>query len=315
MTTWVIVVGLLLGSVLAAAEADPDPDAVVAVVVAAPDAAGAARALTQRFGWSPRQVDAVLGLDLGALAAMDAAALATILAANEVDGDQRLIDLAAKRLSAGGGMLLPTGADGQPGRLDGGVRFELDRVVIAAEAIDFTLAGLPAGGPFLATALLAAAPDGRVLIDTSRSRFESLDFRGVLSPGSVMVERLEVEPDAAAVAYRLVLEDLGPFSGQIRDEDGAWLPVSGDGGRMVIGLRAVLVSGRPADPTLSRIAIIGDPGVLELVEARQVLRVRSSEIELRFAAGGGLAAVETGADSEVEGRPHAVDALPEHDAE
>ena len=323
MPIWVLLVCLSTG--LVAAESELQPAAVVARILAAGDARSAAADLAQTYAWTPDQVAAVLALDLARLAELDAAGLAALLAAHAEVDDRRLIDLATKRVRATEGMVLPTAADGDHrGHLAGDVRFELDALVVAAERIDFSLAPVPGGGLFLDQAQIRPATDGRVRLDTRASRFAGLDFRGLLEPRRITVTRLAdagASPDGeageAGLRYRVELADLGAFTGTLRDDRNRWLPVAGNGRMMELAVALALVDGRPAGPRIAGVRITGGPDApasIDLHEPRQVLRVRSSLIVLHFAPDGGLERIETGTDSEIEGRPHveppAADGLP-----
>lgn len=294
------------------------PAEVVAVVLDAGDADDAGRILAARYGWQPRQVAAVLALELADLAGLGAAGLDSLLTATAASGDRQLLDLARKRLTAGEGMVLPVGDDGgehgtEAGHLRGGVVFELDQVRITAERIDFSLAPIPGGGPFLDSAELQPAADGRVVLDTRASRFESLGFRGLLEPRRVTVRRLPSQEEEGRLRFGVQLEGLDAFEGLVRDDAGDWIPVAGAGDAMALELVADVVAGRVADPRLVDLLIIGAPARLDLHRPRQGLRVRSGEIHLRFGPGGRLARIETGTDSEVEGLPPTAADLPPED--
>ncbi|MDA3962975.1 MAG: hypothetical protein PF961_19495 [Planctomycetota bacterium] len=279
-------------------------EALRAVLLAAPDAASVDASLAERFGLAPAQRAALLALPLAGLSGWDDRALQGFLAASLAGDDAQLVEMASKRMSAGAGTSLPAAGGTGAGRMSGGVRFELDRVALQADAIDFTLAAVAGADSVLDTALIDGGT-GLVQLDTRASRFASINFRGLLEPARIEITQRKMADDGLLV-FDCVFVELGSFAGLLRGKDGSWQPVEGTGTALHAEVEAQLIDGRLAAPRFRAMRLLGDaegPAQLALQERQQQVTVRSREVSLVFASDGRLERMDTGADTEVVGVP------------
>lgn len=126
---------------------------------------------------------------------------------------------------AAGSSVLSLSSD-RPSESSGGVRIGYEAVKLACDRLAYRLAPLAgAPRPVLLSAELRGGPagpeDGRVLFDSSASRLPQMAFRGVLRPQTVVISRLDPDPQRPQeVRFRAEAANLGDLHGVVETPAG-----------------------------------------------------------------------------------------------
>lgn len=176
-------------------------------------------------------------------------------------------------ITAGNGITL-TIAQRRPATssLSGGVEVIYERLVVACDAMDFSQSAVGGvGESVLDHGRVSSGPKGptpdRVRFDSRGTRIPTIGFRGLLTPASALLERLPAVAPAAPqgagptaatrVTYRLVMHQLGDWSGDLRGKGGEWMSFAGWGERAEVELDAAVLDRGLGQPRLRSIKLHG----------------------------------------------------------
>ena len=151
-----------------------------------------------------------------------------------------------------------------PSTLLGGVRIGYEHVLVLCDHIEYwqrPLLGVKR--TTLDHALIDQGPDspepGRVVFDSRASKLPQLAFRGIMQPAQVEIIRQPLKSeDKTHVNYRVLMHNLGAFSGDLQTTDG-WAPHAGWAEEVEILAIADIMPGGPANPRFIEVKLIGRP--------------------------------------------------------
>lgn len=253
-----------------------------------------------------------------ALRLLSCIVLADLAQATEETTD---FDLARAVIEADGGGYLPAMASPDEhgiryGRLDG-FRFTLDGLLLAGPRFEAAVGlhgeaageclhwlqlsdgsgvGIARRGPWQ-EGLSGQAGSGRVVVDSRRCRIASVNVRGLLTPRAV--DAILVGVEASRLRYRLLMRDIGAFTGHLRDDDGGWTPVDGTATDLEALLTLAWDGRHTSDPRIEDLTLVGSADarvVLAIARPGYRLRAQATRFAFRFDPGDGrLRALEPGA--------------------
>ncbi len=162
-----------------------------------------------------------------------------------------------------GGVVSLTEKD--PSTFLGGVRIGYEHVLVLCDHIDYwqkPLLGVKR--MTLDRAFIDQGPDspepGKVVFDSRASKLPQLAFRGIIRPTKVEIIRQPLkEDDKTHVFYKVLLHQVGEFSGDLQTSDG-WAPHAGWAEEIQCLVLADIMPGGPANPRFTEVILIGRPG-------------------------------------------------------
>jgi hypothetical protein len=234
-------------------------------------------------------------------------------------------------LEAGSGATLNFKAD-TPNVFRGGVRLAWSGLLLHCDNLSFVRT--PFAGsrePILAEANLGSGPQGPseqerpiVVLDSTKATLPTIAFKGRLTPGSLHLTRLALDPKRPdEVRFSVTFAPLGDFSGQIRDEQG-WKTIAGWAERGEAELIAKVGPKGLVDPRFVSILLMGTSPSAEGERRRAWMvgpqpaqggsnlmppgwiRVDAADFRIRFDDQGGFAALDTALDSAIQSVPEPV---------
>jgi len=236
-------------------------------------------------------------------------------------------------LEAGSGATLNFKSD-TPNIFRGGVKLAWSGLLLQCDNLSFVRTPFPGSRePVLAEANLGSGPQGPtehdqpvVVLDSTRATLPTIAFKGRLTPGSLHLTRLAVDPKRPEeVRFSVTFAPLGDFAGKIRDEQG-WKSIAGWAERGEAELVARVGPKGLVDPQFVSILLIGTSPSAEGVRRRAWMvgpqptqgkgtnslmpagwiRVDAADFRIRFDELGGFAALDTANDSVIQNVPEPV---------
>jgi len=219
--------------------------------------------------------------------------------AGEGGGSAVVIDPALLTVTAGKAIHLPNSEREDeeplpPGRLEGGVDILYEKIRLASHFLHFWQTPIVEGGRrHISRAVFESGGEGepgpepgRIHIDTRRSQLDSINYRGLLRPSRLTIERQTLDQETSTVSYRIALPDLGEFKGYLlrgRDERGrkVWIPLVGWGDRVEIDMVADYDGKALADPRVRKIRLLAPPAEDEKVRRYALLEIYDTDPEHR----------------------------------
>lgn len=199
-----------------------------------------------------------------------------------------------------------------PGSFEGGVTMTYERIRLQADSLLFwqrpLLAGDETAWPL--RVLLLPGENGpeadRVHIDTRYSSLPTMNFTGLLRPRRVVIDRAPYAGESSEpVIFRVLLQDVGHFRGEVRVPNRGWRTVTGYAQHMLIQMHARrLPDGRLSEPMVQAFHLFGGAAQDQEQEAQLTawgdpapLSLASSRIGLTFRADGSLERFVAGRDA------------------
>ncbi|TVR15004.1 MAG: hypothetical protein EA401_03530 [Planctomycetota bacterium] len=211
-----------------------------------------------------------------------------------------------------------------PGSFSGGVTMLYERIRLQADRLEFWQRPLldDDESAWPQRVLLLPGDDGpepnRVHLDSRYSDLPIVSFTGLLRPRRIVVDRAPFSGEPGElVLYRIVLEDVGHFRGELRLPDQGWRTVTGHAEHILIRLHAQRMSdGRMSEPMIESFHLfaLGDEGAwLTLWADPAPVRFASRRISMEFRDDGALQRFEAGKDAHMSWLEPGSE-VPQHDA-
>lgn len=146
----------------------------------------------------------------------------------------------------------------------------------------------------------------RVHLDSRETGLSTVNFRVLLRPRKIVVERLPWPGGSEPVRFRVTLDEIGWFRGSVPRGE-RWVPVVIWGERLVLDLRATVEGEEITDPRLEAFHLVGRDGgpraVVEFWDTEDRLRVRSDRLTIHFNASGRFRGFTAGGNTTSAGLP------------